>query len=96
MRKVGSHRIQPVYCNPLVGIALPFEHKRIRLVAGNTFSSQEDNGVTVVSLKLGPGASEEPAFKTDFTKQVIQAICELRVAACKRVDQHFVDGFDAE
>lgn len=95
VQKVSSHKLQPIYCSNKVGEFLPFTHKRVRLEAGEHYESHEDNGTTVVSIKVGAGASEEPIFKTDFTKQVLEAIKEFRIAACKRVNQQFVDGFDA-
>lgn len=94
--KVGSHKLQPIFCSTQLREALPFAHKRIVLVAGHMFSSREEHGKTVVSLKLGPGASDEPVFKTDFAKQVQEAIKELRIAACLKTSQRSAYGFDAE
>lgn len=96
MIKVSSHKLQPVYCSTQLKEVLPFAHKRIVLVDGQTFSSHEEDGKTIVSLKLGPGASDEPIFKTDFTKQVCEAIKELRIAACLKTSQRFADGFNVE
>lgn len=86
--QVMGHKVKPIYVNPLVGLALPFSHKRVDIIAGSEFKAKAENGRTKIMVKLGAGASDqENEFRVDFSKQVHEAFNMLRVAARARVLQ---------
>lgn len=85
--KASGDKVQPVYCNKLVSLVLPFSHGRVDIIEGSRFEAKVIGDRTVVSLKTGAGASEEPAFKCPFPSKVGEAIRSLRAAACARVHQ---------
>lgn len=79
--------VKPLYCSLAVEKFLPFEHGRVRIEAGEKFTAKVENGRTVMTVKCGAGAREEPAFKVDFPSACRDAIKALRVAACHTIHQ---------
>jgi hypothetical protein len=88
----SDNSIKPVYCNKLVKSVLPFEHGRVTIVEGKTFSAEVKDGRTILTVKPEAGASEAPEFKCPYPTKVKEAIQALRMAATARVHQMIADG----
>lgn len=84
--------VQPIYCNEMVKVALPFEHGRVKIIEGRKFSAHVEDGKTIVTLKPGAGASTEPMFKCPYPSKVKEAIQGLRAAASARIHQMIAEG----